>query len=317
MKLRTLKVPVPQKTLSQSQIDALIAAAGRKVEPFDYRAGKAFDSGAVAEVKNLHKAFATELSQRFSHMLQIPVAVDAEGIDQARFESYVHALPSPTMLGLIALEPGGHLAVTDIANHLGFAMLDLLLGGSGRPAGFRAFTDLEGILLTEVIGHIGWAVRAAFATLVEFEPSIADIQSRPSIGHVSVASDSVLVLSFRIRLDAPHPSEGILSVCYPRHLLEAVLASRQTHAEGETRPARVETMAASVKEASIELKARINGSKLTLGELAMLQPGDVVVLGHATDEPAAVTTGGIDLFEGDVGRYNGRMALRLTKWMAT
>jgi hypothetical protein len=49
-----VKATVPQKTLSQSQIDALIAAAGRKVEPFDYHAGKAFDSGTVAEIKNLH-----------------------------------------------------------------------------------------------------------------------------------------------------------------------------------------------------------------------------------------------------------------------
>jgi flagellar motor switch protein FliM len=220
-------------------------------------------------------------------------------------------------LGVVGLEPGGHLAVTDIASHLGFAMLDLLLGGTGLPAGFRAFTDLEGILLTEVVGHIGWAVRAAFATLIEFEPTIADIQSRAAIGHVSVPSDSVLVLSFRIRLDAPHPSEGILSVCYPRHLLEAVLASRQTTTEGETEPTALGSITTPVKEAPIELKARINGSKLTLGELAMLQPGDVVVLGHAADEPALVGSGDIELFEGDVGRYNGRMALRLTKWMAT
>ena len=194
-----------QNTLNQSQIDALVAAADRKVEPYDYHVGKSFDSEIVAEISALQKSFATELSHRLSGLMQVPVLVEAQGIDQARFESYMNALPSPTMLGVIGLNPGGYHAVTDIANHLGFAMLDVLLGGSGRPAGFRAFTDLEGILLGEIIDHVGWAIRSAFEKLMVLEPTVVDIQSLPAIGHVSVSSDSVLVQSFRIRVDAAHP----------------------------------------------------------------------------------------------------------------
>ncbi len=307
---------MPQRTLNQSQIDALIAAAGRKVEPYDYHVGKAFDSGTVAEISALHKSFATDLSRRLSSLLQVPVMVEAQGIDQARFESYMNALPSPTMLGVIQLDPGGYLAVTDIANHLGFAMLDLLLGGTGRPAGFRAFTDLEGILLGEIIDHVGWAIRSAFETHITFDPAVADVQARPAIGHVSVSSDSVLVQSFRIKLDAAHPSQGILSVCYPRHLLEAVLESRAARdpAEGD-HPEDAAAMEASVSEAPVKLSARINGAKLTLGELSLLQPGDVVVLGNPVDEPATVSIGNVELFTGDVGHHNGRVALRITQWM--
>lgn len=309
---------MPQKTLNQSQIDALIAAAGRKIEPFDYHVSKAFDSGTVAEINSLHKSFATELSQRLGNLMQIPVTVDSQGIDQARFESYVNALPSPTVLGVINLDPGGYLAVTDIANHLGFSMIDVLLGGTGRPAGFRPFTDLEGILLGEIIDHIGWAMRSAFEKLVVFEPSVSDIQNRPAIGHVSVASDSVLVQSFRVRMEAAHRTEGILSVCYPRHLLEAILASRATIEPGAAElPEDAAAMARSVKEAPVHLSARLNGTKLTLGELSLLQPGDVVVLGNSTDEPATVSIGDIGVFEGDVGQHNGRAALRITKWTAT
>ncbi len=307
---------MPQKTLNQSQIDALIAAAGRKVEPYDYHVGKAFDSGTVAEIAALHKSFATELSQRLSSLLQVPVLVEDRGLDQARFESYMNALPSPTMLGVIELNPGKFLAVTDIANHLGFAMLDVLLGGTGRPAGFRPFTDLEGILLGEIVDHVGWAIRATFKKHVVYEPSVSDIQSRPAIGHVSVSSDSVLVQSFKIRVDAAIPSEGILSVCYPRALLEAVMESRAAAdpSEGD-HSADLPKMEASVSEAPVELRARINGSTLTLGELSALQPGDVVVLGNPVDEPAMVSVSGIELFQGDVGRHNGRVALRITQWM--
>jgi flagellar motor switch protein FliM len=217
---------------------------------------------------------------------------------------------------VVQLDPGGFLAVTDIANHLGFAMLDLLLGGTGLPAGFRAFTDLEGILLGEIIDHIGWSIRAAFDTHIKLEPTVSDIQARPGIGHVAVSSDSVLVQSFRIKLDAGHPSEGILSVCYSRHLLEAVLENRGTAeaVEGE-RPEDAAAMEASLAEAPVQLSARINGATLTLGELSLLQPGDVVVLGNPADEPATVSIGDVELLTGDVGRHNGRVALRITQWM--
>ena len=306
------------RTLNQSSIDPTITNAGRNVEPFDYRGGKAFDAEIVNEISALHKAFARELSERFTSFLQVPVLVESLGTDQARFESYVNALPTPTMLGTINLNPGGYLAVTDIANHLGFSMLDLLLGGSGKPAGFRAFTDLEGILLGEVIDHVGWAIRAAFEPVTMFEPTVADIQSTPAIGHIAEPSDSVLVQSFHVRIDAHHPSEGVLSVCYPGHLLDAIIdpepgADPQEHQPAHENPA----MTRSVKEAPLNLKARLTGASMTLGDLSLLQPGDVVVLGISTAKPATVSVGDVDLFTGDVGRHNGQIALSLNQWMAT
>ena len=273
-----------QETLNHSPIDALQPADGRKVEPYDYHAGKSFDPSAVAEISAMHESFAAELSQRLSGLLQVPVTVEAQGVDQARFESYVNALPSPTMLGVIGLEPGSFHAVTDIANHLGFAMLDVLLGGSGRPAGFRAFTNLEGILLGEIIDHVGWAIRSAFDKHTVFEPTVVDVQSRAELGHVSASSDSVLVQSFRIHLDAAHQSEGILSVCYPRQKLETIFESGETKDTPAEQVVGTTAMAAPIEEAPIKLTAQINGAKLTLGELAQLQPGDVVVLGNPVDD---------------------------------
>lgn len=307
-----MKADVPPRTLNQS----MIGSSDRKIEAYDYEVGKGFEGRTVAEVSALHKSFSTELAQRLTGLLQVPVTVEPQGIDQARFESYVNALPSPTMVGVIELNPGAHLAVTDIANHLGFAMLDILLGGAGQPAGFRAFTDLEAILLGEIIDHVGWAIRSAFDTHVTFEPKVADIQSRPAIGHVSVSSESVLVQSFRVKLGATHSSEGILSVCYPRQLLESVLEGDEpTEPTGVEPSINAAATAASLAQAPVQLSARIEGASLTLGELSNLEPGDVVVLGNPVDEPATVSIGGIEMFTGDVGHHNGHVALRITNWM--
>jgi flagellar motor switch protein FliM len=120
-----------------------------------------------------------------------------------------------------------------------------------------------------------------------------------------------------VRIEADHPTEGILSVCYPGHLLDAIVESEAVADPVETPlPQDTEAMARSVKAAPVQIKACLTGATLTLGELALLQPGDVVVLGIPTSQPALVSIGDVDLFTGDVGRHNGQTALKLTQWMA-
>jgi flagellar motor switch protein FliM len=308
---------VPQKTLSQSQIDALIASAGRKVEEYDYRSGKAFTTTTLAELDQLHKAFARDLSQRLSQMLQIGVRVEGSGTDQARYDSYVHSLPSPTIVAVVELRPNTLVAL-DLANHLGFAMLDILLGGMGRPTAYRAFTDLEGLLLNEIVTHVATSIGIGLGPLARLDPTVAALQAQPAINHVAIATEPTVVMSFRVTLDNLQHTEGILSICYPRHAIDPILANGQpagavpaAEPTGDPGP-----LAAPLAAARVKLHARLNGSKLSLLELTRLQPGDVVLLGHGTGEPATVSIDGVDLFEGEIGRHDGHMALRLTNWMA-
>lgn len=64
----------------------------------------------------------------------------------------------------------------------------------------------------------------------------------------------------------------------------------------------------------VSVTARLNASPISLLELAELQAGDVVVLGHKANEPVTISVAGHDLLEGNVGQHNNNLALSITKW---
>jgi flagellar motor switch protein FliM len=291
------------------------SAAPGDIVAYDYRGRSEFDPGTAEELAGLHKAFCRELTRHLSHLLQIGVEITARDIDEVPYSSYVRSLPSPTVLGVVALRPTAGQAVVDLPNHLGFAILDILLGGSGRPTAFRAMTDLEGTLITTALGAVAASVAAAFAPAAALDPELVAVQAHPSVAGMEEPDEPTLVMSFGVRLDSMQPTEGILSICYPRRALQALL----TPASDEQIEIKVQApvnpeVFEPLGDVPIEVRARLKASPISLRELADLQPGDVVVLNHKANQPVIISAGGSDMLEGHVGQYNKNVALSITRW---
>jgi flagellar motor switch protein FliM len=205
--------------------------------------------------------------------------------------------------------------VADMPNHLGFAILDILLGGSGRPTEFRAFTDLEGSILGMALSPVADAMVAALEPAAALSGELLAIQAHPSISGLYEPEEPAVVLSFDVRIDTTQPTEGILSLCYPKASLEPLFAPApaddiEITVQSPVNPELFDPMS----EVPIEVQARLNASPISLLELSELQPGDVVVLNHKASEPVTISAGGQDLLEGNVGQYNNSVALSVTRW---
>lgn len=285
------------------------------VVEYDYRGGSEFDPGIVEDLEGLHKAFCRDLAGHLGHLLQLPVAVRHRNTDEVPYLSYVRSLPSPTVLGVIGLNPTSGRVVADIPNHLGFAILDVLLGGSGRPTDFRAFTDLEGSILGMALQPVADSMVTALEPAAALNSELLAIQAHPSISGLFEPEEPTLVLSFNVRIETMQPTEGILSICYPKSALEPLFAAAPTEdveisVQAPVNPELLEPMSA----VPIGIRARFNASPISLLELSELQPGDVVVLNHKAGEPVTISAGGHDLLEGNVGQYNNNVALSVTRW---
>ena len=293
-------------------------ASGRPpsdVVEYDYRGGSEFDAGVVEDLEGLHKAFCRDLSRHFGHLLQVPVSVNHRSTDEVPYLSYVRSLPSPTVLGVIEFAPTSGRVVADMPNHLGFAILDIVLGGSGRPTEFRAFTDLEGSILGMALSPVSDAMVTALEPAAALSGELLAIQAHPSISGLYEPEEPTVVLSFDIRVDTAQPTEGILSLCYPKASLEPLFAPAPAEdieitVQSPVNPKLFDPMS----EVPIEVQARLNASPISLLELSELQPGDVVVLNHKAREPVTISAGGQDLLEGSVGQYNNSVALSVTRW---
>lgn len=294
------------------------ATSGRPasdVVEYDYRGGSEFDAGVIEDLEGLHKAFCRDLSRRLSQLLQMPVGVQHRSTDEVPYVSYVRSLPSPTVLGVIGLAPTSGRIVADIPNHLGFAMLDVLLGGSGRPTDFRAFTDLEGSILAMALQPISDSLITAMEPAAALNSELLAIQAHPSISGLFEPEEPTIVLSFNVRIETMQPTEGILSLCYPKSALEPLLEPApaddvEITVQAPVNPELFDPLSA----VPINVSARLNASPISLLELSELQPGDVVVLNHKATEPVTISAGGHDLLEGSVGQHNNQVALSVTRW---
>ena len=147
------------------------------------------------------------------------------------------------------------------------------------------------------------------------DPELVAVQAHPSVAGMEEPDEPTLVMSFGVRLDSMQPTEGILSICYPRRALQALL----TPASDEQIEIKVQApvnpeVFEPLGDVPIEVRARLKASPISLRELADLQPGDVVVLNHKANQPVIITAGGSDMLEGHVGQYNKNVALSITRW---
>lgn len=289
--------------------------ASTDIVDYDYRGGSEFDPGVAEELVDLHKAFCREITRHLTHLLQIPATVEVRSIDEVPFNSYARSLPSPTILGIINMAPTSGHALVDLPNHLGFAILDILLGGFGRPTDFRALTDLETSIITMALDPVAASVTAAFAPATALNTEIVSVQAHPSIDGIVDPEEPTQVMSFNVHIETEQPTEGVLSICYPKSTLLSLLAPPPAQEIEITVQAPINPeLFDPLSAVPIEITARLKASPLSLLELAELQPGDVVVLSHKANEPVTISAAGHELLEGQVGQHNNNIALSVTRW---
>lgn len=282
---------------------------------YDYRGGSEFDPGTAEELVGLHKAFCRDLTRHLSHLLQVPVVVEPRSVDEVPYSSYARSLPSPTVLAVAQLAPTTGRALVDLPNHLAFAILDILLGGAGRPTGFRAITDLERSIMKMALDPIAASITAAFAPAAALATEVVSIQAHPAIADMVEAEEPTQVMSFNVHIETQQATEGILSICYPKETLLSLLAPApeeqiEITVQAPVNPELFDPLSA----VPVDVTARLKASPISLLELAELQPGDVVVLNHQASEPVTISAGGHDLLEGQVGQHNNQVALSITRW---
>jgi flagellar motor switch protein FliM len=162
---------------------------------------------------------------------------------------------------------------------------------------------------------IAGSISAAFEPAVAVNAELLAAQAHPSIASMLEADEPTLIMSFDVRIETMQPTEGILSICYPKSTLQALLAPPPAEeieitVQAPVNPELFEPMSS----VPIDVTARLNASPISLLELAGLQPGDVVVLSHKANEPVTVSAAGHDLLEGNVGQHNNNLALSITRW---
>lgn len=284
---------------------------GGRARPYDFRRPKKFGREHVRALQIVHEAFARQLATLLSTTLRTVVQVAVASVEQRTSDEYVRTLPNPTALAVLDLEPLPASGLLHVPLPLAMTFIDRTLGGDGSGSHpRRGLTEIETVLVRDLIARAATELGAAFEPLLPLRPTVTHVEANPQFAPTGPASDVVAVVTFEVRLGG---GSHELSLCLPFSALQPALEQfggaggdqDGVHTTG------TEIVAGALERAPVQVQVRFSPVTLTSREIVELRPGDVLPLHHATAAPLTVLAEGVPLFAAQPGRRGKRLACRI------
>src|SRR5438552_7665007 len=306
--------------LSQKESDALLSAlpvedaapgtsleatrVGKPVKTYDFRHPDKFSRDQQRTLELLHDQFARRLQTALSAYLRTVVQINMLGLEQGVYEEYVRQVPQPAVLYPISMDPLPGRAVLELHPNVVFIIVDRLLGGLGKGLNkARELTDVEATLLETVVWEVLSSLKESWTNIAALQPRLGDIASTPQFLQVALSTDTVLTISFEIRI---LDSAGTMRLCIPEVVFEPIMDQVTAQAWfASSRKAQLPEQAQSLRRhldrVKVPMIGQLGEALVSLQELVDLKIGDVIPLERRAKE------------ELEIGRASCRERVEMTE----
>ena len=271
-------------------------------QPYDFSRPQAFVGADLRRVEAAHAAMAERLAADFSARLGAPARVDVEAVVEVLTVDYEKTRPQPAALFASRIGSGGPRIGVDLAPALALFLVERHLGGDGAlGTGVRALSDLERTvverqwlpLLYQAFAH-GWGT---------VPPVTERFSTDPETLALAPPDAPAVVADLTVSLGG---TPGPMTIVYPADTLRTLLSV-------PARPTVPRRAAPSVPVGtlSLPLRAELARTRLTVGEITRLAPGDVIPLASVPGAPVPVRIGDRLELRARAGTRGGRIALQV------
>jgi flagellar motor switch protein FliM len=303
-----------EKVLNQQEIDDMVraargvAAAGsaqaahRHVTPWDARTAGQIGRDQMRSISALHEGFARSLTHSLGAYLRTAFTAALVSAEHLSYRDFLQTLPEVTYLASCKLAPVGAIALLQLDLPVAFPLLDLLLGGEGKgepPA--RAISEIEEQILETVVQVICRELQTAWQVLsLEFQ---FDQRQQPEKAqHLMPLDEKTLALSFEITLP---DSRGTLNLAVPAVVSNALLrklATEWARSKPRGQPGSNQRLRDRLLSCFFQVELGLTSVAVSMRQLVSLAPGGLLILRRATDKPATLMVGGLEMFHAAVAR---------------
>lgn len=318
--------PELSPTLSVEDLDSLLAevvgpkagpvAAVQGPQPFDFRRPNKFSRDHVRALQIVNETFARQFGTILSTTLRSVSTVQLTTVGQLTYDEFVQAVPNPTILSILSIEPLNGAAIFYMPIPLAMAAIDRLLGGPGSGNWpLRPLSEIETTLMRGILDRALGELAYAFESLVEIEPQITKFEYNPQFAQIAAPSDMMVLAAFDARIGNEFGNVGL---CIPFSSLQPILeraTARTVYVDRNIGdPGAVQAaVAARLEMAPVEVAVRFNPITLTSGEIVNLREGDVIPLRHSVEEPLTVSAAGVPFLSAMPGKKGKRLAVLITE----
>lgn len=317
---------MPGKPLSQKEIDSLLAEASaggaykevefvatKNVKPYDFKRPDKFSKDQMRTLHMLHESFARFLASSLSAYLRMSTTVNLVSVEQSTFEEYVQQIASPTILGVVSMDPLVGNVIFEVDSPLAFAIVDRLLGGSGKTIQkLRTITEIEQSLVNRVLSLGAEALKESWKNVVDVNPVLEESVVSSQFTRLALPSEVTVVISFEVRLQ---DMTGKLSICIPYSVLEPVVPNLSAPVWlTEWKNLDTGNRAVLTKEIGnvfVSLCAQLGSTDISVSDLLQLEQGDVIRLNSTVNQPLPLLVEDCFRYRAKPGLLGSKLGVRI------
>ncbi|MFT5268802.1 MAG: flagellar motor switch protein FliM [Acidimicrobiales bacterium] len=250
------------------------------------------------------------LSATISDKLRLDTRCDCVAVEQLRFSNWLDQLPGPVSIYVVEMAPFSQPCLFTVSTSLLYGAVDRILGGSGKVTKVpKDFTDAEHIVAEALVAPCLDRICESLAEVVELKWKIQNRFCNPSMAQILPAQDVVMSIYFQATGDF---LMGDLRLVIPFVGLEPLLERFSRDSVSQLEPGAMRhKMGETVSKMEVDLSVHLGDSRIRLGQLLKLQPGDVIPLATRFGQPAIVPVMGKPKFTAHIGRIGNRMGVQV------
>ena len=262
--------------------------------------------------------FVRQLTTSLRYLTSEPIEIQVLDFNSSRFGNYFKTIkPKSSIVVFNAIE-WENLGLLVLDNKMVFTFVDILLGGGVSGAGAKVspnkvLTSIEQGIARQVIDVMLHDLGIAFDQISSASFVFERLENNPNFATIARAGDAVVVLKLRAVIDQ---IECDFDLIIPYKTLEPVKEKMQQVFLGDKfgHDANWErSMVRAVSQTYFPLEAVITDKPSTLWNVANLKVGDTIMMDHKHDQDIVVRAGDIDLFLGQIGKVEDKVAINVTK----
>lgn len=314
------------KVLSQEEIDALLNAMDSgdvdieeepeedksEAKPYDLTAQRLMMRGQFDALDEVYDKFINLINVSLASTIQVPVEVKMVSKEIVKFGEFIQAFGNPTGFSIYTMEPLIGSAMLSVEPTLGFALIDCMLGGEGKPIkNIREFTQIEQRMLNKIYLEVLRELERAWKVAYTINFVQKRTETKPEF--VNLVSPGDLVLTFVVSVSGEEFS-GNIHICTPFLMLEPIkdkLSSRYLREKDRAHVFK-KHLAYLLRDTEVQLVAELGITVKTIGQILDLDENDIVQINSGPQDPVKILVEGIPKYFGMPGVVKGNRAVQVT-----
>lgn len=304
---------------SNELLPELVRDNAKKIKEYNFKNPDKFSKDHLKVLGNIHEHFCRQVSLALNSALRMPIEFSVANIQQLTYGDYIDSMPEDLIVGVLNMYPLVTQFCSGLERHLLGAMIDRLLGGSGKSTlqESEELSDVEVGIIKDTMRRILQFLPESWQALVSAtdEVDLVALENSPSAAQIAAPSDIVALVTINVEIGA---DLGLMSICIPYSALEDVIVTltRQSTYHRNDKFGNDETkqfIINKLSNSSLPVKIVLARGELPLNQVVNLQKGDIIKLNTNLTDQAEIWISEEFKYLGRPGQINNHFTVALSE----